>query len=52
MPLYRVGVKPLHLGKPTVFEDRLYCAERASGLVTVADVSDLRKPEMMERSSL
>jgi hypothetical protein len=49
VPLYRVGEKPLHLGKPTVFKDHLYCADRASGLVTVADVSDLRKPEMVEQ---
>ena len=49
MTLYRVGTRHQNLGKPTIFGSRLYAADRATGLVTIADVSDPRQPKLIEQ---
>ncbi|WP_198000057.1 LVIVD repeat-containing protein [Gimesia alba] len=46
---YQLGKRREHLGKPTIFNDRLYTADRASGLITIADISNLTKPVLIEQ---
>ncbi|WP_298866879.1 hypothetical protein [uncultured Gimesia sp.] len=46
---YQLGKRREHLGKPTIFKDRLYIADRATGLVTIANISDLTKPDLIEQ---
>lgn len=38
-----------HLGKPLIHEDRLYTANRADGLITIAGISDPEKPVLIEQ---
>ena len=46
---YRLGKRRKHLGKPTIFNDTLYIADRAYGLITIADISNLKKPKLIEQ---
>ena len=44
-----VGTRHQNLGKPTIFDGQLYAADRATGLVTIADVSDPKQPKLIEQ---
>lgn len=37
-----------HMGVPIIEGDRLYCARRADGRVTITDISDPKKPRLIE----
>lgn len=43
----RIGDRNVHLGVPTIADDRLYAAHRASGLITIADINDPQSPELV-----
>ena len=45
----RVGTRHQNLGKPTIFGSRLYAADRSTGLVTIADISDPIHPKLIEQ---
>ncbi|MCA9014650.1 MAG: hypothetical protein KDA77_04880, partial [Planctomycetaceae bacterium] len=49
LTLYQLGKRREHLGKPTIFNDRLYIADRTTGLITIADISNLTKPVLIEQ---
>ncbi len=49
LPVRRVGSGRLHIGKPTIFGDRLYAANRSTGVVTVVDISNIEKPKLIEQ---
>jgi hypothetical protein len=49
LPVRHVGSRRRHLGKPTIFDDRLYVANRATGTITIADISDVEKPKLIEQ---
>lgn len=38
-----------HMGVPNIDGNRLYCARRAYGEITITDISDPKKPELLER---
>ena len=46
LPKYRIGGHELE-GKPTVFGNRLFCADRYSGKVIAADISDPVDPRFL-----
>ena len=52
VPLYRVDAKRRHLGKPTIAGNQLVTANRQSGLVTIADIADQRKPKLIDQFTL
>lgn len=43
------GSRRVHLGVPTVDGDRLYTANRAYGIVTIADISDPAAPKLIRQ---
>jgi len=49
LPVRRVGAGRRPLGKPTIFGDRLYAANRATGTITIADISDIEKPKLIQQ---
>ena len=51
IPIYRVGDRSEDLGKPVIFGDRLYASNRATGRVTVIDISDIERPRLVEAFS-
>jgi hypothetical protein len=54
VPIYRVvvGQQRRHLGKPTIAGDRLYMVDRQVGLVTIADIADVKKPKLIDQFEL
>jgi hypothetical protein len=48
----RVGEGRRHLGKPTIAGNRLYTVDRQVGLVTVADIADLKNPKLIDQFEL
>jgi len=51
--IHRISSKrSQHPGKPTIYADRLYAANRATGVVTIADISDITKPKLIEQFEL
>jgi hypothetical protein len=44
-----IGERRESLGKPTIYGNRLYAADRAAGLVTVADISDPEQPKLIDQ---
>ena len=52
VPLHRVGKQHRHLGKPVIAGDRLYIADRPSGRLTIADISDLQQPRLIKQITL
>ena len=49
--LHRIPSQIFH-GKPTVAGDRLYVSDRYTGIVTAIDISDLEKPQLVDRLEL
>lgn len=49
LTLHRLGTRRQYLGKPSIFNNRLYITDRATGLVTIANISDLTKPKLIEQ---
>ncbi len=49
LTLYRLGKKREHLGKPTIFNNRLYIADRSTGQVTIADITNLKNPKIIRQ---
>lgn len=47
--IHRFGKRSQHPGKPTIYADRLYTANRATGVVSIADISDMTKPKLIEQ---
>jgi hypothetical protein len=43
------GSRRIHLGAPTIVGDRLFTANRASGTITIADLSDPAKPKLIRQ---
>ncbi len=52
LPLYKIGSSRKHLGKPTIADNRLYAVNRRTGIVTIADISDLKKPNLIDQFEL
>ena len=52
VPLQRVGKQHRHLGKPVIADDRLYIADRPSGRLTIADVSNPQQPKLIKQITL
>lgn len=52
VPLYRLGTKPRHLGKPTIADGKLYTVDRQFGLVTIADIADPKNPQLIDQFEL
>ncbi len=50
--IYRFGKRTKHPGKPTIFADRLYAANRAAGTVSVVDISEITQPKLIEQIEL
>lgn len=49
--IHRIPSQIFH-GKPTVAGDRLYVSDRYTGIVTAIDISDLEKPQLVDRLEL
>ncbi len=49
LPVRRVGSRGQHIGKPSIFGDRLYAANRSTGEVIIADISDVETPQLIEQ---
>jgi len=49
LPIRRVGNRRQHLGKPTVFGDRLYASNRSTGIVSIIDIADPEKPQLIKQ---
>ena len=49
--IHRISDFPFH-GKPTVAGDRLYVSDRCAGIVTAIDVSDPKRPQLIDRLQL
>lgn len=47
--LHRIGKQHRHLGKPVIAGDRLYLADRPSGLLTIADITHPRHPKLVKQ---
>ena len=52
VPLNRVGAKRQHLGKPAIADNRLYTANRQSGIVTIADITNPINPILINQFEL
>ena len=52
VPLYKIGSQRRHLGKPTIFGNRLYAVDRQFGLVTIVDINDPKKPKLVDQFEL
>lgn len=52
LPLRRLGERRANLGKPVIADNRLYLADRQSGMVTIADISDPANPKLTEQFEL
>jgi len=52
VPIYRIGSRRRHLGKPTIADNRLYTVDRQLGLVTIADITDLKNPKLVDQFEL
>ncbi|MBL4883752.1 MAG: hypothetical protein JKY95_04325 [Planctomycetaceae bacterium] len=50
--VYRIGKKREHLGKPSIFGNKLYIANRDTGIITIADISDISQPKLIEQIEL
>ncbi|MDB4459301.1 hypothetical protein N9059_01895, partial [bacterium] len=44
-----IGKQRIHLGKPTIIDDRLYIADRVHGWITIAEISNPEKPKLIEQ---
>lgn len=52
VPLLRIGKQHRHLGKPVIDGDRLYIADRPSGRLTIADISNPQQPKLVKQITL
>lgn len=52
VPLYRIGARNQHLGKPTIAGNRLYAVNRRTGLVTIADITSPENPQLVDQFEL
>ncbi len=52
VPMYRIGARHQHLGKPTIAGNRLYTVNRRTGLVTIADIADPMNPKLVDQFEL
>lgn len=52
VPLYKIGSQNQHLGKPTIADNRLYTVNRRIGLVTIADITEPKQPQLIDQFEL
>ena len=52
VPLRKIGDRHRHLGKPTIAGDRLYLVDRQMGLVTIANITDIQNPKLVDQFQL
>ena len=52
LPLRRIGNRRANLGKPEIDGNRLYLADRQSGIVTIVDIAEPAQPGLIEQFEL